>query len=814
MRFLLRFVGFAFTALVLMFVIGSAAAGLLIWKYSQDLPDYSQLANYQPPVTTRVHAGDGSLLAEYSRERRLYLPISATPKLLLEAFLSAEDKNFFSHNGIDPEGIVRAVVSNARSGGRPQGASTITQQVAKNFLLTNERSYDRKIREMLVALRMESVYTKEKILELYLNEIYLGMGNYGIAAAALSYFNKSVNELTLAETAYLAALPKGPNNYNPYTRNQAAVDRRNWVLDRMAENGYITAAESAAAKNTPLVATPRSLSPNTYVAGYFAEEVRRQIAERYGQKELYEGGLSVRTTLDPKLQATARKVLTDGLVRYDEARGWRGASEKIDLGGDWGEALAKKPVLGDVKPWELAVVLSIDRAGARVGLQPGVDPGGRVAPERRTGLITQEGVRWTRRALTQVVSVGDLVYVEPLPGNGNTYRLRQLPEVSGAIVAMDPATGRVFAMVGGFSFDQSEFNRAIQALRQPGSAFKPFVYAAAIDNGYTPSSIVVDGPIEISQGPGVPTWRPENFERRFAGPRTLRYGLERSKNLMTVRLARDIGMPLIIEYTKRFGIMDDMPSMLSMSLGAGETTVLRLTTAYAMFVNGGRHIRPTLIDRIQDRWGKTLFRHDQRVCDSCAATAWAGQQEPALVDNSEQVLDPLSAYQIVSILEGVVERGTGRIVAEVGKPLAGKTGTTNDAKDVWFVGFSPDLAVGVYMGFDKPRSLGAKAQAAAYAAPMFRDFMKIALEDKPATPFRVPAGIKLVKVDAGTGKRSSGSGNGVIMEAFKPGTAPTEGGGGGGGSRGEPIDPFGEGERLPPPQAAPASGGFAAGGLY
>ncbi|MBB3808651.1 penicillin-binding protein 1A [Pseudochelatococcus contaminans] len=809
MRFLLRFVGFVFASLALLFIGGAAVAGLFIWKYTQDLPDYSQLANYQPPVTTRVHAGDGSLLAEYSRERRLYLPISATPKLIIDAFLSAEDKNFYTHNGVDPEGIVRAVVSNARSGGRPQGASTITQQVAKNFLLTNERSYDRKIREILVALRMENVYTKEKILELYLNEIYLGMGNYGIAAAALNYFNKSVNELTLAEAAYLAALPKGPNNYNPYTRNQAAVDRRNWVLDRMVDNGYITAETAAETRAVPLTATPRTLSPNTYVAGYFAEEVRRQIAERYGHNELYEGGLSVRTTLDPRLQAAARKVLTDGLVRYDEARGWRGTVETIELNGDWGEVLAKKPVLGDIRPWELAVVLSVDRTGARIGLQPGVDPGGRVDAERRTGLITADGVRWTRRGLAQVLSVGDIVYVEPQSGNTGNYRLRQLPAVSGAIVAMDPATGRVFAMVGGFSFDQSEFNRAIQALRQPGSAFKPFVYAAAIDNGYTPSSIVVDGPIEIDQGPGIGMWRPENYERRFAGPRTLRYGLERSKNLMTVRLARDVGMPLIIEYTKRFGIMDDMPAMLSMSLGAGETTVMRLTAAYAMFVNGGRHIRPTLIDHIQDRWGKTLFRHDQRVCDTCTATTWENQPEPTLIDNSEQVLDPLSAYQVVSMLEGVVERGTGRIVAEVGKPLAGKTGTTNDAKDVWFVGFSPDLAVGVYMGFDRPRSLGAKAQAAAYAAPMFRDFMKIALEDKPATPFRVPPGIKLVKVDANTGKRTSGSGKGVILEAFKPGTAPPDSGGS------AQVAEFGEpGQPAEAPMADQGPGGFAAGGLY
>lgn len=803
MRLILRFIGFAFAAMALLFLVGAAGAGLFILRYSQDLPDYSQLANYEPPVTTRVHAGDGSLLAEYSRERRLYLPISATPKLLISAFISAEDKNFYKHNGIDPEGIVRALVANFRSGGRPQGASTITQQVAKNFLLTNERSYERKIREMLVALRMESVYSKDKILELYLNEIYLGMGNYGIAAAALNYFNKSVNELTLAEAAYLAALPKGPNNYNPYNRNQAAVERRNWVLDRMAENGYITQQQAEATKVVPLKATPRTLSPNTYVAGYFAEEVRRQIAERYGEKELYEGGLSVRTTLDPRMQAAARKVLTDGLVRFDEARGWRGAQERVDLADDWGVTLAQKPVLGDIRPWELAVVLSVDNQSARIGLQPEKSPGGQVDPERITGEIGAEGIRWTRKRLPQALSAGDLVYVEPIAGKQGQYRLRQLPEISGALVALDPNTGRVFAMVGGFSFDQSEFNRAIQAQRQPGSSFKPFVYATALDNGYTPSSIVVDGPIAIDQGPGVGLWRPENYERRFAGPRTLRYGLERSKNLMTVRLARDIGMPLIIEYTKRFGIMDDMRPMLSMSLGAGETTVLRLTAAYGMFVNGGKHIRPTLIDRIQDRWGHTLFRHDQRSCSNCNASAWSNQPEPELVDNSEQVLDPLTAYQVVSMLEGAVERGTGRIVKEVGKPLGGKTGTTNDAKDVWFVGFSPDLAVGVYMGFDRPRSLGAKAQAGTYAAPIFRDFMKIALEDKPATPFRIPAGIKLVRVDPGTGRRSSSGG---ILEAFKPGTAPPD-------AAVAAHDDYSGGQEapLPPPEA---SGGFHADGLY
>lgn len=782
MRLILRLLGFLFTLGAIMFVAGAAVAGYVIWKFSQDLPDYTQLKNYEPPVMTRMHAGDGSLLAEYSRERRIYLPIQAMPKTLIAAFLSAEDKNFYKHSGIDPTGIARAIVLNFKGGRREQGASTITQQVAKNFLLTNERTYDRKIREALLSFRIEAAYSKDRILELYLNDIFLGTiipgrNLHGVAAAALDYFNKSVHELTLAETAYIAALPKAPNNYHPFRQREAAIDRRNWVLDRMVENGYISRETGERAKAESLAVTPRSVSPNTIAAGFFAEEVRRELNERYGEKKLYEGGLSVRTTLDPKLQGMARKALVDGLVRYDEARGWRGATQKISLATrEWGQALGEMPALADIQPWRLAVVLEVNDTIARIGLQPRRESNGQLSRERESGIINADGIKWTRRAkVAQLLAPGDVVYAEPIEGRTGQYRVRQIPEINGAIVVMDPHTGRVHAMVGGFSYDQNEFNRATQALRQPGSSFKPFVYATALDNGYTPSSVVVDGPIEVDQGPGQEVWRPENYDGKFAGPRTLRYGIEYSKNLMTVRLAKDVGMPLIVEYARRFGVYDDMLPVLSMSLGAGETTVMRMTAGYSMFVNGGKRIKPTLIDRIQDRWGQTIFKHDERICEGCTADKWADQAEPRLIDRREQVIDPLTAYQMTSVLEGVVQRGTAQVIKGAGRRyLAGKTGTTNEAKDVWFVGFSPDLAVGVYLGFDKPRSLGNSATAGQYAAPVFRDFMKMALTDKPDAPFRVPPGIKLIRVNVASGMRAgSGEGN-TILEAFKPGTAPPD----------------------------------------
>ncbi len=793
MRGIARFFGFVFATGAILFVIGAVVVAGVIWKFEQDLPDSGQLQNYEPAVMTRVHAGDGSLLAEYSRERRLYLPTAAIPPLVKHAFIAAEDKNFYSHRGFDPEGILRAAYVYIQGAKRIQGASTITQQVAKNFFLTPERDFSRKIRELLLSLRIEGAYSKDKILELYLNEIYLGLSNYGVAAASLNYFNKSVNELNVAEVAYLAALPKEPSALNPFHNHDKAVDRRNYVIGRMLEDGYITAEQAKAAKAAPLTITPRELTPDSIAAGFFAEEVRRELNERYGEKKLYEGGLSVRTTLDPKMQLMARKALADGLVRYDEAHGWHGTVKTIDLGQDWGIPLGEIPELGDIKPWRLAVVLDANDISLRIGLQPAHDSSGSLSQSRETGSVTADGVKWTGKRPRALAKSGDVVYVEPIAARSGEYRLRQIPEVSGAAVAMDPFTGRVFAMVGGFSYDQSEFNRATQAQRQPGSSFKPLVYATALDNGYTPSSIILDAPIEINDGTGE-IWKPENFEGTSSGPHTLRFGVEHSINQMTVRLARDIGMPLIVEYAKRFGVYDNLPPFLAMSLGAGETTVLKMTTAYSMFANGGKRIKATLIDRIQDRWGSTIYRHDERICQGCDAAHWDNQDEPKLTDKREQVIDPLTAYQITSIMEGVIQRGTGVAIKEVGKHLAGKTGTTNEAKDLWFVGYAPDLAFGVFMGYDKPRSLGDSAQAALYTAPIFRDFMKMALKDTPDTPFRVPPGIKLVSVDAASGMRSSGAGS--ILEAFKPGTGPPDayaGDGGGGGASSDIVRQVGSG---------------------
>jgi penicillin-binding protein 1A len=796
MKLVLRFLGFLFTVGTVLLLVGVAAVAGLILHFSKDLPDYSQLQNYEPPVMTRVHAADGSLLAEYSKERRLYLPIQAVPKLVINAFLAAEDKNFYEHGGVDYTGMARAALLYAENFGskrRPQGASTITQQVAKNFLLTNEVSFTRKIKEALLAMRIERAYSKDKILELYLNEIYLGLGAYGIAAASLVYFDKSVNELTVAEASFLAALPKKPAALNPVRNHDQAIDRRNYVIDRLLENGWITQADADTARKDPLTVTNRTNPAQSFAGEYFAEEVRRDLLERYGEKKLYEGGLSVRTTLDPKLQVMARKTMAAGLVNFDEAQGWRGTTSKLDISGDWGVKLADVKSLSDISPWRLAVVLETSDQSARIGFQPGRDLGGAVLKDRQIGNITLDGVRWARAisgpmrgrtptAVSQVLSPGDVIYADPLIGkDGNPvegqYRLRQLPEVSGAMVAMDPRTGRVMAMVGGFSFDQSQFNRATQAYRQPGSTIKPIVYSAAIDNGYTPSSMLVDGPIEIDQGPGAGIWRPNNFSvGHYLGPTTLRNALRLSLNDVTVRLAQDVGMPLIGEYAKRFGVYDEVPNYLSYALGTGETTVMRMVTAYSIFDNGGKRVKATLIDRIQDRYGRTIFKHDERECRGCdAPEGWKNQPEPQLVDHREQVLDAMTAYQITSMLEGVVQGGTAIALKEVGKPIAGKTGTTTEAKDLWFVGFSPDLVVGLYLGYDKPRSLGRNAQGGHTAGPIARDFMKLALADKPATPFRIPAGIKLIWVDAKTGMRPvPGESGRNILEAFKPGTAPPD----------------------------------------
>ena len=780
---LLGFLGWSFGLLVAVFLAGSAGVGYLLWQASQDLPDYESLAKYEPPVMTRFHAHDGSLIAEYARERRIFVPINTIPKQVIAAFLSAEDSRFYDHGGIDFQSLARAAIkfieTKATGRGSIQGASTITQQVAKNFLLTSDRTFDRKIKEAILAIRIERAFPKDKILELYLNEIYLGIGAYGVAAAGLAYFNKELKDLTLEEAAYLAALPKAPNNYHPFRHRQKATERRDWILGEMADNGYISREDSAAAKAKPLSVNFRPGGARIFAAEYFAEEVRRSIHNQYGEEKLYAGGLSVRTTLDPRLQEMARLTLIDGLVAFDREKGWRGPVSQIDISGDWGVPLGSIDIPSDIMPWRLGVVLTAEKGQAIVGLRPARQQDGTLAKEREAVQITLDEVKWakvpatkaTPKAVTDILTPGDVIYVAPKDPRKleGVWSLMQIPEVAGGLVAMDPHTGRVLAVAGGFSFAMSQFDRVIQARRQPGSSFKPFVYAAAIDNGYKPTSIVLDAPIEIAQGPGQDIWRPENYDKEKSyGPTTLRIGVEKSRNQMTVRLAQDVGMPLITEYAKRFGIYDDLLPVLSMSLGAGETTLLRMATAYCILANGGKRVRATLIDRIQDRWGRSVWKHDGRECFGCNAERWEGQAEPDIPDDRVQILDPHTAYQMTSILEGVVQRGTATVLKSLARPIAGKTGTTNEEKDAWFVGYTPDLVVGVFIGYDTPRPMGKGRTGGGIAAPIFGEFMKRAVADVPAAPFRVPPGLKLVRINIKTGLRAGPSDPQTVLEAFKP----------------------------------------------
>ena len=780
---MIRLIGYIFGMGVTLALVAAIGVAIYLNGMTKDLPDYEVLAKYEPPVMTRIHASDGQLMAEYARQRRLYLPIQAVPDRVKAAFLSAEDKNFYNHPGIDFFGLGRAVWDNVKSGGRAGGGSSITQQVAKNFLLSNERTYERKIKEAILAFRIEQAYSKDRILELYLNEIFFGLGAYGIAGAALTYYDKSVNELTIAEAAYLAALPKGPGNYHPFRYTDRAIVRRNWVIDQMVENGYVSHADGEKAKAEGLDVNPRKLGSYLFASEYFTEEVRREIIARYGDNALYDGGLSVRTTIDPELQVVARKALQDGLMKFDSLRGFRGPFAHVELGEDWGKAVGEVVGLADIPEWTLAIVLDVTDEGLRIGLQPPKLVSGNLSEERVEGSISVEdigsGMRYVKdgkrlkaKSPVEVFTPGDVIFVEAKKDAPGAWKLRQPPSVQGGLVAMDPHTGRVLAMVGGFSFAESSFNRATQAMRQPGSSFKPFVYAAALDNGYTPASVVLDAPIQIKSGGEI--WEPKNYGGGSAGPSTLRLGIERSRNLMTVRLAKDMGMNLVAEYAERFGIYDKMMPVLAMSLGSGETTVMRMVSAYAIIANGGRQVKPSMIDRIQDRYGKTVYKHDERQCDGCVSAEWTKQAEPELIDNSEQILDPMTAFQITSMMEGVVQRGTAVTLKELGHPIAGKTGTTNDAKDAWFVGFTPDIVVGVYLGYDKPQTLGDGATGGGLAAPIFKEFMKAYLADRKPVEFRVPEGMTLIAINRKSGMRAGKGEPDTILEAFKPGTGPAD----------------------------------------
>jgi len=726
-----------------------ALAGLVVAIYAawvlHDMPDASELADYRPATATRVYAGDGTLIGEFSDQRRIYVTYEQVPQTVVHAFLAAEDQNFFSHGGIDVSGIGRAMfknVFNVLSGRRLEGGSTITQQVAKNVLLTSETSLNRKLKEAVLSSRLEATLTKEQILELYLNEIYLGYRSYGVASAAFNYFGKSLDQLTPDEAAFLAALPKGPTNYHPKRYPEAALGRRNWVLGEMADNKWLTDAQLKTALARPLNTRAAPRRAEYADADFFVEEARRRAIALFGQEEVNRGGYYLRTTLDPQLQSAARDALMKGLENYDRRHGWRGAWGETDFADGWQAEALKKTTPPERRSWQAAAVESVVGNLVRV----------RTARDDQTGVLIAADAAWAnagRRGLKR----GDLIFVER---QGGQFALKQVPAVNGALVAIEPQSGRVLAMVGGYSYALSSFNRATQAKRQPGSAYKPFVYAAALEGDFTPASIVLDAPISFPGGPGGRAWTPENYSREYYGPQALRRGLELSRNVMTVRLAQAVGMKNVVDLSKKMGVVDDMSPNLAMSLGAGETTPYRITAAYAAFVNGGRKIDPYLIELAQDRNGQTIHRADRRQCRDCSR-GFSGQESPRLPDRGTQVIDPITAYQMSSMLEGVVQRGTAARARSLGPWVGGKTGTTNEYRSAWFVGFSSDIVVGVFVGFDDNRSLGGGEAGASTAVPIFIDFMQEALKERPARPFVKPKNAVFRTVNG-------------IEEAFRPGT--------------------------------------------
>jgi penicillin-binding protein 1A len=747
--------------------------------YSKDLPNHEQLAQYEPPTISRIYSGEGVLMDEFAQERRLFAPIDDIPDKVKWAFISAEDKNFYTHAGYDPRGMAVAVYEAIATRGQTlRGASTITQQVMKNFLLSGDRTAERKIKEIILAARIEETLEKDQILELYLNEIFLGQNSYGVAAAAQTYFNKTLDELEIHEAAFLAALPQAPSTFHPVRNRDRVLARRNWVLGQMHENGYIDAATLAHERAQPLRTVQNGDFPSFRESlpprDYFTDEIRRQLSGSFGEQEFFGGGLTIRATVDPELQEAAARALRRGLEAYDRSQGvWRGTGEVLEpeaLASEelWRAALARAEVARDIvlgNRWHAAVVLEVSPNLARLGIE---DVEGIQTVER-------DDIRWARGSLSDNLSVGDVVHVRAVTDDGDgrflRWSLRQVPEVQGGFMAMDVNTGRVLAMQGGFSYQHSVFNRATQAMRQPGSAFKPFVFAAALDSGYSPATVVVDAPFELETPDGV--WRPSNYSNRFYGPTPVRTGIEMSRNLMTVRMANEIGMDLVAAYAERFGVYDRMQPFLANSLGAQETTLFRMVAAYAMFANGGERVEPTLVDRVQDRWGRTVYRHDQRTCVDCEADRLAAGASPRITSTRQRIMDAITAYQLTSMLEGVVIRGTASRI-NLPAPVAGKTGTTNDVRDVWFVGFSSNIAAGCYIGHDRPRPLGRGVSGGSTCAPVFEEFMREAIAKYGGGRFAVPPGGYFIKIDRFSGARlpDDATGSHVIAEYFRVGEQP------------------------------------------
>ncbi len=739
----------SFFLLIAIFLLG------ILWNFSNSIPDYKFLKSYKPPVSSKVYSGNGDLVADFSKEKRIFVPFSSIPKNVINAFLSAEDKNFFSHPGVDAKGVLRATIKNIQNimtSKRLEGASTITQQVAKNFLLSNEVSFNRKIKEAILAFRIERTLSKDRILELYLNQIYLGSGAYGVAAASLEYFDKSIKELSYEEAALLAALPKAPSKYNPYRDIKLAKFRRDLVLKNLLDNNFINSIEyeTLKRKDIKLKKTKKVFLED---AQYYIEDVRKNIIEKLSYEKVYKQGFNINTPINIELQKIATKSLRNGLIRYDKRKGWRGPLVNKKNFIDWTKDLKKFELEKSIN-WQIAIVKKVNKFSAEIETE-----------DKSIGTIKYDDISWTKKEFNDLLKPGDIIYVNKI--NSDEFSLKQLPKINGGIVVMDPYTGRVLSLSGGFSFKNSEFNRASQALRQPGSAFKPFVYALALENSYTPTSLVLDAPLVLDQGSDLKMWKPENYGKKFYGMSTLRSGLEKSRNLMTVRIAQNLGIDRVISFSKDLGIYENPDELLSISLGSTETTLLKLTSAYSAFVNGGKLVEPILIDRVQDSEGNTIVNNDKRKCKNCNQISYTSKIYPEINDNYKQVFSPQTAYQITSILEGAIQRGTGKKLKKLKLNLAGKTGTTNENTDAWFIGFTSNLVIGVYVGMDNPAPLGKFETGSKTALPIFESFIKKGIKKSDARPFKVSDGITMMVVDHLTGKKASLSSKNTIMEAYK-----------------------------------------------